>query len=43
MRARRQAIGLLLTFGGSVELLGPADLRADLVDTARATLALHGG
>lgn len=43
MRARRQAIGLLLTFGGSVELLAPPDLRADLVTTARATLARHGG
>lgn len=41
MRARRQAMGLLLTFGGSVELLGPGDLRAELVATARATLALH--
>lgn len=43
MRARRQAVGLLLTFGGAVELLGPADLRAELVATARAALERHSG
>ena len=41
MRARGQAIGLLLTFGGGVELLEPADLRAELVATASAALARH--
>lgn len=43
MRARRQAVGLLLTLGGSVELLAPADLRDELVATARDALARHGG
>lgn len=42
MRARRQAIGLLLTFGGGVELLEPADLRDELVATASAALSRHG-
>lgn len=43
MRARRQAIGLLLTFAGTVELLLPADLRAELVERAAAALRTHGG
>ncbi|CAI9406455.1 helix-turn-helix transcriptional regulator [Nocardioides sp. T2.26MG-1] len=42
MRARRQAIGLLLTFAGAAELLAPADLRADLVERAAAALRRHG-
>ena len=42
MRARRQALGLVLTFGGEVELLSPLDLRAELVEVARAALARHG-
>jgi predicted DNA-binding transcriptional regulator YafY len=41
MRARRQAIGLLLTMGGAAELLEPADLRAELVDTAARALRAH--
>jgi predicted DNA-binding transcriptional regulator YafY len=41
LRARRQAIGLLLTFGGEAELLAPADLRAELVARAGAALAVH--
>lgn len=42
MRARRQAIGLLLTFAGAAELLAPGDLRADLVERAGAALRRHG-
>ncbi|GAA5153497.1 YafY family protein [Nocardioides marinquilinus] len=41
MRARRQAVGLLLTFGGEAELLAPADLRDELVARAGAALAVH--
>lgn len=43
MRARRQAIGLLLTFAGTAELLAPADLRSELVQRAAAALRTHGG
>ncbi len=42
MRARKQALALVLTFAGEVELLGPPDLRAELVAGARAVLARHG-
>ncbi|WP_134768315.1 WYL domain-containing protein [Nocardioides sp. 1609] len=41
MRTRSQAIGLLLTFAGDVELLAPPDLRAELVSRAEAALRLH--
>ncbi|WP_139978802.1 helix-turn-helix transcriptional regulator [Nocardioides litoris] len=43
VRARRQALGLVLTFGGDVEVLSPADLRADLLGAARAVIERHAG
>lgn len=41
VRARMQAVGLVLTFGGDVEVVSPPELRADVVDRAEATLARH--
>ncbi|MEO9325080.1 WYL domain-containing protein [Nocardioides sp. C4-1] len=43
VRARMQAIGLVLTFGGDVEVLAPPELRADVVASAWAALAAHDG
>jgi len=40
-RAREAALGFLLGFGGHVRLLAPADLRGDMLATARAALAMH--
>jgi predicted DNA-binding transcriptional regulator YafY len=40
-RVRQAALGVLLGFGGHVRLLGPADLRDDMVAAARAALAMH--
>jgi predicted DNA-binding transcriptional regulator YafY len=41
-RAPGAAVGSLLGFGGDVEVLGPAHVRARLVATARAAVARHG-
>ncbi|MEP6629877.1 MAG: YafY family protein [Lapillicoccus sp.] len=40
-RAAQPAAALVLGFGGHVRLLGPDDLRHDVVTRARATLELH--
>jgi predicted DNA-binding transcriptional regulator YafY len=42
-RAPGAAVASLLGFGGDVEVLGPPDVRALLVATARAALARHVG
>lgn len=41
LRARRQAVGLLLTFGGDLEVLAPAAVRAEVLARARATVDAH--
>ncbi len=40
-RVRQATLGLLLGFGGHLRVLGPADLREDMIAVARAALALH--
>ena len=40
-RATPAARAALLGFGDTVEVLGPDDLRADLLRTARAVVALY--
>ncbi|WP_340540000.1 helix-turn-helix transcriptional regulator [Nocardioides sp. GXZ039] len=42
LRARPMALGLILSHGGDVELLAPADLRADLVSRAEGAVRRHG-
>src|SRR5699024_4403952 len=40
-RVRQAALGVLLGFAPYVELLCPADLRTELVETAHAAIAAH--
>lgn len=41
-RVRKAAVGMLLAFAGEVEVLAPADLRAELRETALAAAATYG-
>jgi predicted DNA-binding transcriptional regulator YafY len=41
-RVRQAAYGILLGFGGNVEVLEPLDLRADLLRLATEAVALYG-
>jgi predicted DNA-binding transcriptional regulator YafY len=40
-RVRQAACGILLCFGGNVEVLEPLDLRADLLRLATEAVALY--
>lgn len=41
-RAARAAIAIVLGYGGQARLLGPAEIRAELVNRGRAAVAAHG-
>ncbi|UPK76216.1 YafY family transcriptional regulator [Nocardioidaceae bacterium SCSIO 66511] len=41
-RIRRGAIGVLLAFGAEVEVIGPADVRAEMLEVARTAVAAYG-
>lgn len=41
-RVRRGAIGVLLAFPGEVEVIAPADVRAEMLEMARAAVTTYG-